>query len=90
MPVGSRQPLRRMLCSYLEKYGDGFLVEEDLASTVAGLANANKVVLEGGYDLEVAGGKGRHVEVGGRGGGVDAAVGFANVRCGGVWIDVAY
>ena len=48
------------------KYGDGFLVEEYLAAAVAELADAEQVVMEGGHDLEAAGGKGGQVEVGGR------------------------
>ena len=40
------------------KDGAGFLVKEDLAAAVAELSDAKKVVLEGGHDLAVAGGKG--------------------------------
>ena len=71
------------------KYGDGFFVEEDLAATVAELADAKQVLLEGGQYWAVVGEKGGKVEVGGRGGGVDAAGGFADVGCGGVRADVA-
>ena len=71
------------------KDSDGFLVEEDLAAVVEELADAKQVVLECWHELAVAGRKGGQVEVGGRGGGVDAAGGVANVGCGGVRIDVA-
>ena len=71
------------------KYGDGFFVEEDLAATVAELADAKQVVLEGGHDMEVACGKCGQVDVGERGGGVDAAGGVADVVSGGVRFDVA-
>ena len=60
------------------KDGDGFLFEEDLADAVAEIANAEQVVMEGGHEPAVAGGKGRKVEVGGRRGGVDAAGGVTN------------
>ena len=69
--------------------GDGVPVKEDLASAVAELANAKQVVLEGWHDLPVAGGKGEQVEVGGRGGGMDAVGGITDVGCGGVRVDVA-
>ena len=71
------------------KDGDGVPVKEYLADAVAELVNAKQIVLEGGHNLAVAGGKGGQVEVGGRGGGVDAAGGVANVRWGGVRVDVA-
>ena len=66
------------------KDGDGVPVKEDLAATVAELANAEQVVLEGRHDLAVAGGKGGQVEVGGCGGGVDTTGGVADMGCGGV------
>ena len=71
------------------KDGDGVPVKEDLAATVAELADAKQVLLEGGQYWAVVGEKGGKVEVGGRGGGVDAAGGFADVGCGGVRADVA-
>ena len=71
------------------KDGDGFLIEEDLSAAVADIDDDEQVVLEGGHDLAVAGGKGGQVEFGGRRGGVDAAGGVANVGCGGVRVDVA-
>ena len=71
------------------KDGDVVPVEEYLAAVVAELVDAEQVVLEGRHDLAVAGGKGDQVEVGGGGGGVDAARGVANVGCGGVRVDVA-
>ena len=72
----------------LRKDGDGVPVKEDLAAAVAELANSKQVVLEGGHDLAVAGGKGGQVDVGRRGGGVDASGGVSDVGCGGVRVDV--
>ena len=40
------------------KDGDGVPVKEDLATAVTELADSDQVVLEGGHDLAVAGGKG--------------------------------
>ena len=71
------------------KDGDGFLVKEDLTAAVAELANAKQVVLEGGHYMAVPGRKGGQVEVGGRGGGLEAAGGVADVGFEGVQIDVA-
>ena len=70
------------------KDGDGFLVKEDLTAAVAELANSKQVVLEGGHYMAVPGRKGGQVEVGGCGGGVDAARGVTYVRCGGVRVDI--
>ena len=39
------------------KDGDGVAVKEDLAAVVAELANAKQVVLEGGNNMAVVGGK---------------------------------
>ena len=71
------------------KDGDGFLVKEDLAAAFADLADAEKVVQEGGHNLAVSGVKGGQVEVGGRGGSVDAVRDVANMGCGIVRIYVA-
>ena len=71
------------------KDGDGVPVEEDLASAVAELDDAEQVVLEGRHDLAVTGRKGGNFEVGVRGGGVDAVVGVTDMGCGGVWVDIA-
>ena len=71
------------------KESDGVPVEEDLAAAVTELANAYQVLMEGGYDLEVAGGKGGKDEVGGRGRGVDAAGVISDVGCVSVQVDVA-
>ena len=57
---------------------------------VAELTYAKQVVLEGGHDLAASGGKVGHVEVGGSGGGVDAAGGVAYMGWGSVRFDVAY
>ena len=72
------------------KDGDGVPVEEDLAAVVAELTDADQVVLECGHDLAALDGKIGQVEVGGSGGGVDAAGGVADVGCGSVRVDVAY
>ena len=71
------------------KDGDSFLVEEDLAAAVTELVNYEQVVLECEHDMVVAGRNGGKVEVGGRGGGVDADGGVADVGCRGVRVDVA-
>ena len=57
---------------------------------VAEITDAKQVVMEGRNNLEASGGKVGQVEVGGSGGGVDAAGGVADVRCGSVRVDVAY
>ena len=57
---------------------------------VAEITDAKQVVMEGGNKLAASGGKVGQVEVGGSGGGVDAAGGVSDVRCGSVRVDVAY
>ena len=72
------------------KDGDGVSVKEDLAAVVTELSNANKVVLEGGYNMEAVDGKVGHVEVGGGRVDVDAAGGIAYIGSGSVRVEVAY
>ena len=72
------------------KDGDGVSVKVDLAAVVAELTYAEPFVLEGGNDVAASGGKVGQVEVGGSGGGVNAAGGVSYMGCGSVRIDVAY
>ena len=56
----------------------------------AELTYDEQVVLEGGHDLVAVGWKVGQVEVGGSGGGVEAAGGVSGVGCGSLRVDVVY